>query len=371
MAGSATSPGLRWIAPFAGMTMAEHTRDGGGHALVVFDDLSKHAATHREIALLTRQSPGREAYPDDVFYVQARLLERAAKLSKARGGGSLTALLIAETDAGNLSACIPTNLISITDGQIALDAKLFHQGQKPAVDMGTSVSRVGGKTQAAALRDAAKTVRLDYAQFLELEAFTRFAGPFSGRVLDAVRGDLGTSELFLVGTRGRTALAERGVEAGWHGAMPSHSPGIPKLADRIAQALYKRIVEGAIDRPDVVFSRWKSGHGIRVERRRLFPFDLAAFPHPKANDAPLLNLAPAALLRDLTADYMHAQLCKAALHAFAAENEARMEAMAAARSGIARQLSSLQAKQRQVRQEEITAEIIELAAGVTASRPGA
>ena len=176
------SPGLRWIAPFAAMTMAEYFRDRGQHALIVIDDLTKHAATHREIALLTRQSPGREAYPGDVFYVHARLLERAAKLSKDKGGGSLTALPIAETDAGNLSAYIPTNLISITDGQIVLDAKLFYQGQKPAVDVGTSVSRVGGKTQAVALRDAAKTLRLDYAQFLELESFTRFGGMPDKRV---------------------------------------------------------------------------------------------------------------------------------------------------------------------------------------------
>src|ERR1700684_2400797 len=184
VAGSASSPGLQWIAPFAGFTMAEYFRDRGQHALVVVDDLTKHAATHREIALLTRQSPGREAYPGDVFYVHARLLERAAKLSKEKGGGSLTALPIAETDAGNLSAYIPTNLISITDGQIVLDTKLFHEGQKPAVDVGTSVSRVGGKTQARALRDAAETVRLDYAQFLELEAFTRFGGMPDGRVRD-------------------------------------------------------------------------------------------------------------------------------------------------------------------------------------------
>ena len=182
VAGSASSPGLQWIAPFAGFTMAEYFRDRGQHALVVIDDLTKHAATHREIALLTRQSPGREAYPGDVFYVHARLLERAAKLSKEKGGGSLTALPIAETDAGNLSAYIPTNLISITDGQIVLDAKLFHEGQKPAVDVGTSVSRVGGKTQAHALREAAETVRLDYAQFLELEMFTRFGGMPDTRV---------------------------------------------------------------------------------------------------------------------------------------------------------------------------------------------
>ena len=182
VAGSASAPGLQWIAPYAGITMAEYFRDKGLHALVVIDDLSKHAATHREIALLTRQSPGREAYPGDVFYIHARLLERVAKLSEALGGGSLTALPIAETDAGNLSAYIPTNLISITDGQIVLDAALFHQGQKPAVDVGLSVSRVGGKTQDKLLREAAGTLRLDYAQFLELEVFTRFGGMPEGRV---------------------------------------------------------------------------------------------------------------------------------------------------------------------------------------------
>lgn len=187
VAGSASAPGLQWIAPYAGMTMAEYFRDKGQHALIVIDDLSKHAATHREIALLTRQSPGREAYPDDVFYIHARLLERAAKLSKDRGGGSLTALPIAETDSGNLSAYIPTNLISISDGQIVLDAALFHQGQKPAVDVGLSVSRVGDKTQAPGLRNAAGTLRLDYAQFLELEVFTRFGGMPEGRVREQLK----------------------------------------------------------------------------------------------------------------------------------------------------------------------------------------
>jgi len=182
VAGSAGTPGLQWIAPYTGMTMAEYFRDRGQHALVVIDDLSKHAATHREIALLTRQSPGREAYPGDVFYVHARLLERAAKLSPKRGGGSLTALPIAQTEAGNLSAYIPTNLISITDGQIVLDTSLFNAGQKPAVDVGVSVSRVGGKTQAPALREAAKSLRLEYAQFLEVEMFTRFGGTPEPRV---------------------------------------------------------------------------------------------------------------------------------------------------------------------------------------------
>ena len=186
VASASTVPGLQWVAPYAGFTMAEYFRDRGQHALVVIDDMTKHAATHREIALLTRQPPGREAYPGDVFYIHARLLERAAKLSKAAGGGSLTALPIAELDAGNLSAYIPTNLISITDGQIVLNERLFHEGHKPAVDVGTSVSRVGGKAQAPALRKAADTLRLDYAQFLELEIFTRFGGVTDVQVKDKI-----------------------------------------------------------------------------------------------------------------------------------------------------------------------------------------
>ncbi len=178
-AGSA--PGLQWIAPFAGMTMAEHFRDSGQDVLIVIDDLTRHAATHRELALLTREPPGREAYPGDIFYLHARLLERAANLPR-EVGGSITALPIAETDAGNLSAYIPTNLISITDGQIVLDSHLFAANQRPAVDVGLSVSRVGGKAQAPALRAVSGRVRLDYAQFQELEMFTRFGGISSTRV---------------------------------------------------------------------------------------------------------------------------------------------------------------------------------------------
>jgi F-type H+-transporting ATPase subunit alpha len=174
-------PGLQWLAPYAGFTMGEHFRDRGGDVLVVVDDLTKHAATHRELALLLRQPPGREAYPGDIFYIHARLLERAAKLNAEKGGGSLTALPIAETQAGNLAAYIPTNLISITDGQFYLDAKLFHEDQKPAVDVGRSVSRVGGKTQPPALRALSGSLRLEYTQFLELEVFTRFGGMVDSR----------------------------------------------------------------------------------------------------------------------------------------------------------------------------------------------
>ena len=252
------SPGLQWIAPFAAMTMAEYFRDRGQHALIVIDDLTKHAATHREIALLTRQSPGREAYPGDVFYVHARLLERAAKLSKAKGGGSLTALPIAETDAGNLSAYIPTNLISITDGQIVLDAKLFYQGQKPAVDVGTSVSRVGGKTQATALRDAAKTLRLDYAQFLELESFTRFGGMPDTRVKNQltrgarIRAILNQPQHTPLRLADEVALV-LAVQAGLLDALPlpaiiAFRAGLPRAIDTAAAAAVHQIeTTGALD----------------------------------------------------------------------------------------------------------------------------
>jgi F-type H+-transporting ATPase subunit gamma len=195
-----------------------------------------------------------------------------------------------------------------------------------------------------------------------------FAGAFSERVLDATGADLASSEVFLIGTRGGAVAAGRGVSARWTGAMPSHALGVPKLADRIAEALYARIAKGEIHRLDAIFCQWKPGHGMKVKRQRLLPVDMAEFPRPAHADLPLLNLAPEALLDELTADYLHAQLCKAALHAFAAENEARMQAMAAARNQIESQLTSLHTTQRLVRQEEITEEIIELAAGETASR---
>jgi F-type H+-transporting ATPase subunit gamma len=195
-----------------------------------------------------------------------------------------------------------------------------------------------------------------------------FAGAFSERVLDAVRADFPAAELFLIGARGAAVAAERGFAPRWSSAMPSHSSGIPKLADRIVDALYARLAAGAIDRLDAVFTLWKPGRGGQVERRSLFPLDLGAFPRPTNVDRPLLNLSSEALLRDLAAEYIHAQLCHAALHAFAAENEARMEAMAAAHGEIDRQLAALRATERRVRQEEITAEIVELAAGETASR---
>ncbi len=166
-------PGMRYLAPFAATAIGEYFMERGEHALVVYDDLTAHAAAWREIALLLRMSPGREAFPGDIFYLHARLLERATQLSPERGGGSLTALPVAVTESGRLSAYIPTNLVSITDGQIVLSSSLFARGQKPAIDVGLSVSRVGGRAQCHALRQLASRLKLDHAAYLELEAFAR------------------------------------------------------------------------------------------------------------------------------------------------------------------------------------------------------
>ncbi len=174
VAGDDDPPGQRFIAPYAAMSIGEHLRDNGQDALVVLDDLTRHARAYREISLLLRRPPGREAYPGDIFYIHSRLLERATHLREEHGGGSLTALPIIETQAQNISAYIPTNLVSITDGQIYLSPQLFQKGILPAVDVGKSVSRVGGKTQLPAYRAVAGDLRLAYSQFNELEAFSRF-----------------------------------------------------------------------------------------------------------------------------------------------------------------------------------------------------
>jgi F-type H+-transporting ATPase subunit alpha len=175
VAASASDPApMLYISPYSACAIGEYFRDSGRHALVVYDDLSKHAQAYREISLLLRRPPGREAYPGDVFYLHSRLLERAAKLNTAQGGGSLTALPIIETQAGDLSAYIPTNVISITDGQIFLESDLFHQGVRPAINVGNSVSRVGGSAQIRAMRQVAGSLRLDLAQYRELAAFAQF-----------------------------------------------------------------------------------------------------------------------------------------------------------------------------------------------------
>ncbi|MBP9674854.1 MAG: F0F1 ATP synthase subunit alpha [Bacteriovoracaceae bacterium] len=186
---SETAP-LQFIAPYSGCTMAEYYRDNGGHALIVYDDLTKQAQAYRQLSLLLRRPPGREAFPGDIFYLHSRLLERACKLSPAKKSGSLTALPIIETQEGDVSAYIPTNVISITDGQIYLETDLFHSGVRPAVNVGLSVSRVGGAAQTKAMKKVAGTLRLDLAQYRELAAFSQFGSDLD----EATRKQLGRGE---------------------------------------------------------------------------------------------------------------------------------------------------------------------------------
>ena len=174
-AGASDSATMQFLAPYTGVTIGEFFRDNGKHALIVYDDLSKHAVAYREMSLILRRPPGREAYPGDVFYIHSRLLERAAKLNDELGAGSLTALPIIETQAGDVSAYIPTNVISITDGQIFLESDLFNAGIRPAINVGISVSRVGGAAQIKAMKQVSGTLRLDLAQYRELQAFAQFA----------------------------------------------------------------------------------------------------------------------------------------------------------------------------------------------------
>lgn len=185
-ASAADSSALQFLAPYAGVTMAEYFRDNGRHAVIFYDDLSKHAVAYREMSLILRRPPGREAYPGDVFYLHSRLLERAAKLSDELGAGSITAFPIIETQAGDVAAYIPTNVISITDGQIFLEADLFNSGIRPAINVGLSVSRVGGAAQIKATKQVSGTLRLDLASFRELQAFAQFASDLD----DHTRGQL-------------------------------------------------------------------------------------------------------------------------------------------------------------------------------------
>ena len=182
---------LQFIAPYAGCAIGEYFRDNGKHALVIYDDLSKHAVAYRQLSLLLRRPPGREAFPGDVFYLHSRLLERAAKMSDAEGGGSLTALPIIETQAGDVSAYIPTNVISITDGQIFLESDLFNSGIRPAVNVGISVSRVGSSAQTKAMKQVAGSLRLDLAQYREMAAFAQFGSDL----------DTATQQMLSRGTR--------------------------------------------------------------------------------------------------------------------------------------------------------------------------
>lgn len=196
VATSASDPAsLQYLAPYAGTAMGEYFRDNGQHALIIYDDLSKHATAYRQMSLLLRRPPGREAYPGDVFYLHSRLLERSAKLSDAKGGGSLTALPIIETQAGDISAYIPTNVISITDGQIFMETSLFYQGIRPAISVGLSVSRVGGSAQTKAVKSVAGNLRLSLAQFRELAAFSQFSTDLDPETKQAIERGQRLTEL--------------------------------------------------------------------------------------------------------------------------------------------------------------------------------
>lgn len=199
VAGASSSAPLQFIAPYAGCAMGEYFRDNGQDALIIYDDLSKHAWAYRQVSLLLRRPPGREAYPGDVFYLHSRLLERAAKLDEKFGGGSLTALPIIETQAGDVSAYIPTNVISITDGQIYLESDLFYQGIRPALNIGLSVSRVGNKAQTKAMKKVAGQLRLDLAQYRELAAFAQFASDLDETTKKQIERGKRTTELLKQG----------------------------------------------------------------------------------------------------------------------------------------------------------------------------
>ncbi len=248
VAAAASDPApMLYIGPYSGCTIGEYFRDSGRHALIIYDDLSKHAQAYREISLLLRRPPGREAYPGDVFYLHSRLLERAAKLNDALGGGSLTALPIIETQAGDLSAYIPTNVISITDGQIFLESDLFHQGVRPAINVGNSVSRVGGSAQIKAMRKVAGSLRLDLAQYRALAAFAQFGSDLDKATVQQLQRGVRLVEvlkqpqyrplsvasqvaILFVATRGyldHVELADIPAwEKGFHEYMAARRPGI-------------------------------------------------------------------------------------------------------------------------------------------------
>lgn len=236
-------PGFRYLAPFAGCAIAEHWMRAGRDTLIVFDDLTRHAQSYRELSLLLQRPPGREAYPGDIFYLHSRLLERATVLAPEYGGGSMTALPIIETRQGELAAYIPTNLISITDGQIYFDSKLFAAGMLPAIDIGRSVSRIGGKAQPPAIKAAALHIRLDYLQFLDLELFARFGTRLEAGVEEKLRRGRLLRELL---KQDRLAPVSELSHLAWllaygEGLLDKFTPesaaaNLPKLIDAVAHS---------------------------------------------------------------------------------------------------------------------------------------
>lgn len=237
-------PGFRYLAPFAGCAIAEHWMRAGRDTLVVYDDLSRHAQAYRELSLLLQRPPGREAYPGDIFYLHSRLLERSTVLGAAQGGGSMTALPIIETRQGEISAYIPTNLISITDGQVYFDSRLFAAGMLPAIDIGRSVSRIGGKAQHPAIKAAAARIRLDYLQFLELELFARFGTKLEAGMEEKLRRGRLLRELL---KQDRLAPLSETMHLAW---LLAYSEGFldrPEDLGELCQRLFAAIRDAGLD----------------------------------------------------------------------------------------------------------------------------
>jgi len=246
VASSEDAPGLQFVAPYAATTMAEHFMAQGRDVLIVYDDLTRHARAYRELSLLLRRPPGREAYPGDIFYIHSRLLERATHLREEHGGGSLTALPVIETQAQNIAAYIPTNLISITDGQIYLSPDLFEKGQLPAVDIGVSVSRVGGKVQLPAFRTVAGTLRLMYSQFEELETFARFGTQMDKETRGKLTRGLRVREVLKQREQHHLAVPEQiaALLAATEGLFDDIEPeGVAEAEGRVQQAVRDRCPE--------------------------------------------------------------------------------------------------------------------------------
>ena len=279
-------PGLTFIAPYAATSIAEHFMAQGRDVLVVYDDLTHHARAYRELSLLLRRPPGREAFPGDIFYIHARLLERSTHLRKELGGGSLTALPIIETEAQNISAYIPTNLISITDGQIYLSPSLFELGVLPAVDVGMSVSRVGGKAQRAAYRAVAGALKLDYAQFEELETFARFGARLdegTRKVIEhgrRIRACLKQAECSPVSARAQIAVLLT-LTAGLFDGVPLDQMPIAEHAVQEAAAKIPADVCARFELADKLSDADRSTI-VEIARQALLPFQ----PKPEAKAGP-------------------------------------------------------------------------------------
>jgi F-type H+-transporting ATPase subunit alpha len=241
VASASESAPLQYLAPYAGVTMAEYFRDTKRHALIVYDDLSKQAVAYRQLSLLLRRPPGREAYPGDVFYVHSRLLERAAKLSDEKGAGSLTALPIIETQAGDVSAYIPTNVISITDGQIFLESDLFFSGVRPAINVGISVSRVGGSAQTQAVKALAGTMRLDLAQYRELAAFSQFGSDLDKSTQETLARGERLVELLKQGQYQPMPVAQQVVQL--YAATQKDANGVPWVRNVPVKQITRYVTE--------------------------------------------------------------------------------------------------------------------------------